>query len=88
MSLSVRDGENNDRTLINSKNDVEGKPLKYRPAKMVVKGRIHVGQSGDAGDQALQFIQETDRRASVSLRIPTGSVLGILNGARMETDRS
>ena len=72
--------------IVRTKDDLEGKSTKDRPAEVSVKTLESVGRNGDDVNQAIQLIQESNRGTKASLGIPGGRLVGVLQRCRVEAD--
>ena len=80
-------GKDDNVEIVRTKDDIEGKSTKDRPAEVSVENLKSVGRNGDDVNQAIQLIQKSNRGTKASLGIPCGSFVGVLQRCRMEADR-
>jgi hypothetical protein len=73
--------------VVRTKDDIEGKSTKDRPAEVSVETLKSVGRNGDDVNQAIQLIQKSNCGTKASLGIPSGSFVGVLQRGRVEADR-
>ena len=73
--------------IVRTKDDIEGKSTKDRPAEVSVETLKSVGRNGDDVNQAIQLIQKSNCGTKASLGIPSGSFVGVLQRGRVEADR-
>jgi hypothetical protein len=72
--------------IVRTKDDIEGKSTKDRPAEVSVENLKSVGRNGNDVNQAIQLIQKSNCGTKASLGIPCGFA-GVLQRCRMEADR-
>ena len=80
-------GKDDSLQFVCPKNDVERKSTKNRPAEVSIENLKCVGRISDEIDHAIQLIEEPNCGTNASLRVPGGSVVGVLLRCRMEADR-
>jgi hypothetical protein len=73
--------------IVRTKDDIERKSTKDRPAEVSVENLKSVGRNDDDVNQAIQLIQKSNCGTMASLGIPCGRFAGVLQRCRMEADR-
>ncbi|MEO8373407.1 MAG: hypothetical protein ABI806_29750, partial [Candidatus Solibacter sp.] len=82
----MRYREDDHRSVVGSKDDVEGKPPKQRPPKISIEHLKAVGRNGDEVHQPIQLIEEPNRGTRAPLGVPCNGIIGIAQSGRMEAD--
>lgn len=85
--LPVCYGNDYNAEFIRSKDDVERKSAKYRPAEVHIEDLKRVWRNRDQINHAIQLIQKADCGSNASPGVPGGSFLSVLQRCRMEADR-
>jgi hypothetical protein len=77
-SLPVCYGKDDEVEVVYSKDDVEGKSTKDRPAEAGIENLESIGRDGDEVNQTIQLIQKPNRGPSAPLGVPSSSFFGVL----------